>query len=66
MAPDPRIAVCPGSYDPATNGHLDIIERASRMFEEVFVAVAVATVSLVVDVLDLCGVRGSLTHYSNA
>ncbi len=37
--PDGRIAVCPGSYDPVTNGHLDIIERASRVFERVIVGV---------------------------
>ncbi|WIX78935.1 pantetheine-phosphate adenylyltransferase [Amycolatopsis carbonis] len=36
-----RRAVCPGSYDPATNGHLDIIERASFLFDEVVVAVGV-------------------------
>ncbi|WP_116204043.1 pantetheine-phosphate adenylyltransferase [Amycolatopsis circi] len=36
-----RRAVCPGSYDPATNGHLDIIERASKLFDEVVVAVGV-------------------------
>ncbi|MDT8915596.1 pantetheine-phosphate adenylyltransferase [Amycolatopsis sp. PS_44_ISF1] len=36
-----RRAVCPGSYDPATNGHLDIIERASLLFDEVVVAVGV-------------------------
>ncbi|HEX7291783.1 MAG TPA: pantetheine-phosphate adenylyltransferase [Conexibacter sp.] len=34
-----RIAVCPGSYDPITNGHLDVIGRASKLFEEVVVAV---------------------------
>ncbi len=39
MAPDPRIAVCPGSYDPITNGHLDVIERASHLFDEVVVGV---------------------------
>jgi pantetheine-phosphate adenylyltransferase len=39
MAPDNRIAVCPGTYDPVTNGHLDIISRASAMFETVIVAV---------------------------
>lgn len=39
MAPDNRIAVCPGSYDPVTNGHLDIISRASSMFDKVIVAV---------------------------
>ncbi|HEX2300607.1 MAG TPA: pantetheine-phosphate adenylyltransferase [Pseudonocardiaceae bacterium] len=36
-----RRAVCPGSYDPATNGHLDIIERAAHQFEEVVVAVLI-------------------------
>jgi pantetheine-phosphate adenylyltransferase len=36
-----RRAVCPGSYDPATNGHLDIIERAARQFDEVIVAVMI-------------------------
>jgi pantetheine-phosphate adenylyltransferase len=39
MAPDNRIAVCPGSYDPITNGHLDVISRASEMFDKVIVAV---------------------------
>ncbi len=34
-----RIAVCPGSYDPVTNGHLDVISRASRIFDEVVVSV---------------------------
>lgn len=32
-------AICPGSFDPVTHGHLDIIERASQMFSEVVVAV---------------------------
>jgi pantetheine-phosphate adenylyltransferase len=36
-----RRAVCPGSFDPVTNGHTDIIERASRMFDEVIVAVLI-------------------------
>jgi len=39
MAPDPRIAVCPGSYDPITNGHLDVIARTAGMFDEVVVAI---------------------------
>ena len=34
-------AVCPGSFDPITYGHLDIIERASKQFDEVIVAVFV-------------------------
>lgn len=36
-----RRAVCPGSFDPVTNGHLDIISRASRLYDEVIVAVGV-------------------------
>ena len=36
-----RRAVCPGSYDPVTNGHLDIVERAAGLFDEVVVAVLV-------------------------
>jgi pantetheine-phosphate adenylyltransferase len=39
MNPSPRIAVCPGSYDPITNGHLDVIARAAGMYDEVVVAV---------------------------
>ncbi|HEV8420577.1 MAG TPA: pantetheine-phosphate adenylyltransferase [Actinomycetota bacterium] len=33
------IALCPGTFDPVTNGHIDIIQRASRCFERVIVAV---------------------------
>jgi pantetheine-phosphate adenylyltransferase len=36
-----RRAVCPGSFDPVTNGHIDIISRASGLFDEVVVAVGV-------------------------
>lgn len=36
-----RRCVCPGSYDPVTNGHLDVIKRASRLFDQVLVAVLV-------------------------
>ena len=36
-----RIAVCPGSFDPITVGHLDLIERAARIFDEVIVCVAI-------------------------
>ena len=36
-----RRAVCPGSFDPVTNGHLDIVSRASQLFDEVIVAVGV-------------------------
>jgi pantetheine-phosphate adenylyltransferase len=36
-----RIACCPGSYDPVTNGHIDIVRRAAACFDRVIVAVAV-------------------------
>jgi pantetheine-phosphate adenylyltransferase len=40
MSPDgSKTVVCPGSYDPVTNGHIDIIERAARIFERVVVGV---------------------------
>src|SRR3954449_9877267 len=38
------IAVCPGSYDPVTYGHLDVIERAAHLYDEVVVAVVDASV----------------------
>jgi len=37
----PRRAACPGSFDPVTNGHLDVIGRASALYDEVVVAVLV-------------------------
>ena len=40
MSTQGRIALCPGTYDPVTFGHLDIVERASRLFSSVVVAVA--------------------------
>jgi pantetheine-phosphate adenylyltransferase len=33
------VALCPGSFDPPTNGHIDVIERTARMFDRVLVAV---------------------------
>src|SRR5947207_12025451 len=36
-----RCAIYPGSFDPVTNGHLDVIERARKLFDEVVVAVAI-------------------------
>jgi pantetheine-phosphate adenylyltransferase len=47
MPPDParpHIAVCPGSYDPITNGHIDVISRAAETFDEIIVAVVNASV----------------------
>lgn len=39
MADSPRIAVFPGSFDPLTNGHVDLIERATRLADRVIVGV---------------------------
>lgn len=34
-----RIAICPGSFDPVTNGHIDIIERSAQLFDKIIVLV---------------------------
>jgi len=39
MAPDNRSAICPGTFDPVTYGHLDVIGRASAMYDHVIVGV---------------------------
>ncbi len=39
MAPDNRLAICPGTFDPITNGHLDVISRACAMYDELIVGV---------------------------
>jgi pantetheine-phosphate adenylyltransferase len=39
VSDQPRRCVCPGSYDPVTNGHLDVIARAAALFDEVVVAI---------------------------
>ena len=44
MAAKPRIVVVPGSYDPITNGHVDVITRAAALFDEVVVAVVAHSV----------------------
>lgn len=38
-----KIAICPGSFDPPTDGHINIVERALKIFDKVVVAVAVNT-----------------------
>lgn len=38
-APRPRVAVYPGSFDPLTNGHVDIILRGARLFDRIIVAI---------------------------
>ena len=37
-----RIAICPGSFDPVTFGHLDIITRAANMFDKLIVMISMA------------------------
>ena len=39
IPPDNRVAICPGTFDPVTYGHLDVIGRASAMYDEVIVGV---------------------------
>ena len=40
-APSGRLAIFPGTFDPVTNGHVDIILRGARLFERIIVAVLV-------------------------
>ena len=47
-----RVAVCPGSFDPVTMGHLDVFERASRMSDQVIVAVLINKVKSSLFTLD--------------
>ncbi len=39
MSREPRIALYPGSFDPLTNGHVDIIQRGARLFDRIIVAI---------------------------
>jgi pantetheine-phosphate adenylyltransferase len=63
-----RRAIYPGSFDPVTNGHLDVIERARKLFDEVIVAVAIndqkqpvftpdERLAMLTDAIKLSGVR---------
>ena len=60
-------AVCPGSFDPITNGHLDVIERASGLFDHVVIAVLVNSsksgVFTVEERVDL--IKDSVKHLTN-
>ena len=61
------IAIYPGSFDPITNGHLDIIERASKLFDEVIVVLAINpskhTTFSIEERLDM--IRVSVAHLKN-
>lgn len=62
-----RTAVCPGSFDPITVGHLDLIERAAKIFDEVIVCVAIngekRTMFTPQERLEMA--RAAVTHLSN-
>lgn len=62
-----RVAICPGSFDPITNGHLDVIQRAARLFDRVVVAVAASERKSPLFSLDerLDLVRRSVAHLPN-
>lgn len=36
---DKKLAICPGSFDPITNGHLDIVQRGAKIFDEVVIVI---------------------------
>jgi pantetheine-phosphate adenylyltransferase len=59
-----RRAIYPGSFDPVTNGHLDVIERACTLFDEVIVAVAINDQKLPLFAPDerLAMLRHAITH----
>ena len=63
--PPNRIAIYPGSFDPLTNGHVDIIERGARIFDKIIVAILANVektplfseaerVALMIDVTTVC------------
>ena len=60
-------ALCPGSFDPPTNGHIDVIERASRYFDTVVVAVIANPSKQPLFTLDQRSdmLRDALTHVDN-
>jgi pantetheine-phosphate adenylyltransferase len=60
-------ALCPGSFDPPTNGHIDVIERAARHFEGVLVAVIANPSKQPVFALEerTSMLRDALTHIEN-
>jgi len=66
-AESPVIACCPGSFDPVTLGHLDVIERAAAIFDRVVVGVGRNTTKNYMFSLDerLALVRGAVGHLTN-
>ena len=62
-----RRAACPGSFDPVTNGHIDIVARASALFDEVVVAVGVNASKALLFTPDerMELIRGAVAAYPN-
>ena len=69
MTPESRKCVCPGTYDPITNGHVDVIGRASQLFDEVIVAVVNQSVRKSKGIFDieerLAFVERATAHFGN-
>lgn len=65
---DKRIAIYPGTFDPITLGHVDVIERASTMFDEIIVVIAINSkkVTLFTEDERLEMAKRSLDHVKNA
>ena len=63
----PDIAVYPGSFDPITNGHLDLIQRALKIFDHIIVAVATNAFKQSLFTIEerMEMIRGSLADYPN-
>jgi pantetheine-phosphate adenylyltransferase len=62
-----KIAIYPGTFDPITNGHIDVIERSAQLFDKVIVVIAVNTkkVCLFTEDERLAMAKASLSHLSN-
>ena len=64
-----RIAVVPGSYDPVTNGHIDVITRAAALYDEIVVAVVNASVRKTQPLFDaeerIAFIEGATEHLGN-
>jgi pantetheine-phosphate adenylyltransferase len=69
MSPSNHRAICPGSYDPITNGHLDVIGRAAELFDEVIVGVVNLPVrkgkTLFSGEERVAMIEGAITHLTN-
>lgn len=62
-----KVAIYPGTFDPITNGHIDVIERASQLFEKLIVVIAINSkkINLFDEEERLSMVKKSLSHLLN-